>query len=76
MGKLKDMERISQKCSNNQWLVKSQMLQAATLGMGMNQPRPALPLVNEAYRLAVKCDNSDLISQVEAIRGEIQRRLK
>ncbi len=71
----KEAERLCREVGDRHGLAISLVNQAAILGLRMNQPQLALPLADEAYRLASECGYAPLAQQIESTRTKIRQRL-
>jgi hypothetical protein len=68
----KENEGLCRELGNQPELAKSLILQAVILGLHLQQPYDAMPMAEEAYRLAVECDDGTLVNQIETIQREIR----
>jgi len=72
---LKEQERICRELENVEGLAISLVNQAALLAQNMNRPREALPLAEEAYRLACECGYNTLSKKIKPLVDHIHARL-
>ena len=72
----KKNEGLCRELGHQRELAKSLILQAAIVGLHMEQPKDAMPMAEEAYRLAMECGDRTLVNQIEAILREIQTALR
>jgi len=70
----KEQERICRELGNKQWLASSLINQAFVLGLKKNQPKKALPMADEAYRLASGSGYTSLARHIDGIRAKIRSR--
>ena len=70
----KEEERICRELGNKEGLAFSLINQASLLGLGKNQPQKALPMADEAYRLAAGSGYSSLAREIDGIRAKIRSR--
>lgn len=73
MALQKQVEHIYRELGDKGGLAKSLAAQAVILGLGKDQTKDALPLVDEAYRLAVELGHDALAKQIEGIRAQIHK---
>jgi tetratricopeptide (TPR) repeat protein len=69
----KEAECLCRELGDTELLATSLANQASILGAGLNQPREALALADEAYRLAADCGYASLVQQIEAIRAAVRQ---
>ena len=74
MALYKEAERICRELGNNESLATSLINQAVTLMQRGNQTKDALPLADEAYRLAAEHGYVALAKQIERNRAKIRER--
>jgi hypothetical protein len=67
----KQNEDLCRELGNQRELAKSLILQAAIVGLHRRQFRDAIPMAEEAYRLAVEIEDSTFINQIKRIWREI-----
>jgi hypothetical protein len=72
---LEEQERICHELGNVYGLATSLIIHATLLGLKMEQPQQALPLADEAYRLAASGGYKDLTAYIETMRAQIRQRL-
>ncbi len=73
MALYKEKERICRELGKKDGIAISLTNQALILGLSMNHPRSALPLVDEAYHLASSCGYASLTRQIDSIRTKIHQ---
>lgn len=73
LSHLRENEQLCRELGNQPELAKSLILRAAIVGLQMRQPRDAMPMAEEAYRLAMACGDQTLVRQVDSIRAELRK---
>ena len=68
----KEKVRMCRELGDKAGLARSLMNQALLLVLKMNQSQKALPMADEAYRLAARCGYASLAEQIEGIRAKIR----
>jgi tetratricopeptide (TPR) repeat protein len=76
MACYREQEQLCREKGHMEGLAISLINQALTLGTQLNQPGQAIPLAEEAYRLASEHGFASLALQITEIRMQIQDRLK
>jgi tetratricopeptide (TPR) repeat protein len=76
MKRLKEEEQICRELGNPQGLAASLAIQAKYLAFKIGKPKDALPLVEEAYNLSIKCGLSALSQGIKPILDGVMTMLK
>ena len=76
MALLKEQERNCRELGDKEGLAISLINQASILDIEMDQPGKAIPLADEAYRLATECGYTSLAKQIESIRSQIRKKME